>query len=160
MGARLQVEPLAGARVTLVDVVAQRVAAVPPTVQADASVEADLVAAPVGRALLVLVDQGVDEEMDGSLVGTFDRLLKPCDEMGELENLRFWCPEQSPGDDQTSGHLDECHHPQSLTVPTLAPPKSVPSCLILLLSGGSAGSSAQTDGRCGGKHVLLINSRG
>lgn len=85
--------------------VAQRVAAVPPTVQADASVEADLVAAPVGHALLVLVDQGVDEEMDGSLVGTFDRLLKPCDEMCELENLRFWCPAQSPGDDQTSGHL-------------------------------------------------------
>lgn len=81
---------------SLVDVVAQRVAAVPPTVQADAPVEAVLVAAPVGRALLVLVDQGVDEEMDGSLVGTFDRLLEPCDEMGELENLRFWCPAQSP----------------------------------------------------------------
>lgn len=83
--------------------VAQRVAAVPPTVQADASVEAALVPAPVGRALLVLVDQGVDEEMDGSLVGTFDRLLEPCEERGELENLRFWCPAQSPGDDQTSG---------------------------------------------------------
>lgn len=83
--------------------VAQRVAAAPPAVQADASVEAALVAAPVGRALLVLVDQGVDEEVDGSLVGTFDRLLKPCDETGELENLRFWCPAQSPGDDQASG---------------------------------------------------------
>lgn len=83
--------------------VAQRVAAVPPTVQAHASVEAALVAAPVGRALLVLVDQGVDEEVDGPLVGTFDRLLEPCGETAELENLAFWSPARSPGDGQTSG---------------------------------------------------------
>lgn len=75
----------------LVDVVAQRVAAVPPAVQADASVEASLVSARVRRALLVLVEQRVDEEMDRSLVRTFDRLLKTCNEMGQLQNRRFWC---------------------------------------------------------------------
>lgn len=60
----------------------------PPTVQADASVKAALVPAPVGRALLVLVEQRVDEEMDRSLVGTFDRLLKPCDMMRWLNFRR------------------------------------------------------------------------
>lgn len=69
---------------SLVDVVAQRVAAVPPTVQADASVEAAFVSTPVRRALLVLVEQRVDEEVDRSLVGAFDRLLKTCDEMVEV----------------------------------------------------------------------------
>lgn len=53
----------------------------PPTVQADASVKAALVSAPVGHALLVLVEQRVDEEVDRSLVGTFDCLLKPYDMM-------------------------------------------------------------------------------
>lgn len=79
LGARLQVELLAAASVKLVDVVAQSVAAMPPTVQAEASVKAALVPAPVGHVLLVLVEQRVDEEMDGSLVGAFDCLLKPCE---------------------------------------------------------------------------------
>lgn len=57
----------------------------PPTVQADASVKAALVSAPVGHALLVLVEQRVDEEMDRSLVGTFECLLKPCDMMRWLD---------------------------------------------------------------------------
>lgn len=48
----------------------------PAAVQADAPVEAALVSAPVGPALLVLIEQRVDEEVDGSLVGTFDRLLE------------------------------------------------------------------------------------
>lgn len=51
------------------------------TVQADSSVKAALVSTPVGPALLVLVEQRVDEEVDRSLMGTFDCLLKPCDMM-------------------------------------------------------------------------------
>lgn len=60
----------------LLDVVAQCVAAILPAVQADAFVKGTLVTAPVGHALLVLIHQGVDEQMDGSLVGTFHCLLE------------------------------------------------------------------------------------
>lgn len=135
---------------SLVDVVAQRVAAAPPTVQAGAPVEAGLVAAPVGRALLVLVDQRVDEEMDGPLVGTFDRLLKSCDETGELEK-----PEILVFGTISWGRSDfwaQRHRPQSLTVAPLAPPKSVPSCLLLLLSGGFA-----SDGRSARRGARVAN---
>lgn len=132
LGARLQVEPLAGASANLVDVVAQSVAAMPPTVQADASVEAALVSAPVGHALLVLVKQRVDEEMDGSLMGTFDCLLKPCDMMRWL-NFRtgfvdFWflsTVSQKLCFITTSriiGHV----------TPSLSSPKSIPLCQIFL----------------------------
>lgn len=75
-GACLQVEPLAGATASLLDVVAQSVAAVLPAVQTDALVEAAVVAAPVGSALLVLIQQRVDEEMDRSFVSAFHRLLE------------------------------------------------------------------------------------
>lgn len=72
----LQVELLAAAAADLLDVVAQRVAAILATVQADAFVKDAVVPAPVGRALLVLVQQRVDEQMDGSLVSAFHRLLE------------------------------------------------------------------------------------
>lgn len=75
-GACLQVEPLAGTAAHLLDVVAQRVAAVLATVQAHALLEGALVAAPVRHALLVFVHQRVDEEVHGALVSTLHRLLE------------------------------------------------------------------------------------
>lgn len=59
--ARVQVEPLASAAGHLLDVVAQCVAAILPTVQAHAFVKGALVTAAVGRAPLVFILQRVDE---------------------------------------------------------------------------------------------------
>lgn len=76
--ARLQEElpAAAAAAADLPDVVAQRVAAILAAVQAGALVEDAVVPAPVGHALLVLVQQRVDEQMDGALVSALDRLLE------------------------------------------------------------------------------------
>lgn len=82
---RPQEELLAAAAANLLDVVAQGVAAILATVQADASVEDAVVPAPVGHALLVLVEQGVDEQMDGSLVSALDGLLEACDRRNTKE---------------------------------------------------------------------------
>lgn len=77
--ARLQIEaPAAAARAHLPDVVAQRVATVLAAVQAHALIEGAVVRAAVGGALHVLVQQGVDEEVDGALVGALHGLLKTC----------------------------------------------------------------------------------
>lgn len=56
-----QVEPLAVAAANLLDIVAERVAAILPTVQTDAFVKRAFVAAPVGHALLVFIQHGVNE---------------------------------------------------------------------------------------------------
>lgn len=71
-----QVEPLAGARANFLDIIAECVAAILPAVQTDALVKGAVVAAPVGHALLVFIEQRVDEEMDRALMGTFHCLLK------------------------------------------------------------------------------------
>lgn len=83
----LQVELLAAAAADLLDVVAQGVAAILATVQADAFVKDAVVPAPVGHALLVLVQQGVDEQMDGSLVSAFHRLLETYVRKHEREDI-------------------------------------------------------------------------
>lgn len=56
----MQEEPFAGASANLLDVVAQCVAAILPTVQTDTFVKSIYVAAPVGNALLVFVQQRVN----------------------------------------------------------------------------------------------------
>lgn len=63
----------------MVDVVAELVAAVLPAAEAQAFVEGLLGTAAVGHALLVGVEQRVDEQVDGALVGTLDQLVHICD---------------------------------------------------------------------------------
>lgn len=75
-GSSVQVEPLASGCADLLDVVTQCVAAVLPAVQADPPDKGLVVAARVGRALLVFVQQRVDEKMHGALMSTFHCLLK------------------------------------------------------------------------------------
>lgn len=94
--ARPQEELLAAAAANLLDVVAQGVAAILATVQADAFVEDAVVPAPVGHALLVLVEQGVDEQMDGSLVSAFDCLLEACDEKHKEQDAQIGSVHQEP----------------------------------------------------------------
>lgn len=79
-GSCFQVELLAPRRSDLLDVVAQGVAAVLPAVQADAPDESAVVAAPVGRALLVFIQQRVHEQMDGALMSALHCLFKACEE--------------------------------------------------------------------------------
>lgn len=62
----------------LVDVVAELVAAVLPAAEAQALVEGLFGVAAVGHALLLRVQQGVNEQVDGALVGTFDELVHIC----------------------------------------------------------------------------------
>ena len=73
--ARFEVHLGAAGRADLVDVVAELVAAVLPAAEAQAFVEGLLGVAAEGCALLVGVEQGVDEEVDGALVGTLDQLI-------------------------------------------------------------------------------------
>jgi len=54
-GSCFQVEPLASACANLLDIIAQRIAAILPTVQADTFDKSVVVAAPVGHALLVFI---------------------------------------------------------------------------------------------------------
>lgn len=68
----------------LVDVVAELVAAVLPAAEAQAFVEGLLGIAAVGHALLLGVDQRVDEQVDGALVGTLDQLVHIC----EAQNIK------------------------------------------------------------------------
>ena len=74
----LQVHLGAAGRADLVDVVADFVAAVLPAAEAQALVEGLSGVAAVGLALLLDVEQGVDEKVDGALVGTFDDLARIC----------------------------------------------------------------------------------
>ena len=62
----------------LVDVVAQLVAAVLPAAQAHALVEGLSGVAAVRHALLLRVQQRVDEQVDGALVRTLDKLVHIC----------------------------------------------------------------------------------
>lgn len=73
--AGLEVHLGAAGRADLVDVVAELVAAVLPAAEAQAFVEGLLGVAAEGHALLVGVEQGVDEEVDGALVGALDQLV-------------------------------------------------------------------------------------
>lgn len=74
--AGFEVQLLAAAAADPLDVIAQGVAAVLATVQADAFVKCAVVTAPVGHALLVFIQEGVNKQVDRSLVSTFHRLLK------------------------------------------------------------------------------------
>lgn len=74
----LEVHLAAAGRADLVDVVAQLVAAVLAAAQAQALVEGVFGIAAVGHALLLGVQQRVDEQVDGALVGTFDKLVHIC----------------------------------------------------------------------------------
>lgn len=84
-----QVQLLAPCSSDLLDVVAQGVAAVLPAVQADTLDESTVVAAPVGHALLVFIQQRVHEQMDRALMSTFDRLFKACVMAEILDALLF-----------------------------------------------------------------------
>lgn len=58
----------------LADPVAHRVAPVLAAVETHAAVEGVAAAAPVGRDGVLLVQKGVDEQMDGALVFTLHRI--------------------------------------------------------------------------------------
>lgn len=62
----------------LIDVVAELVAAVLSAAEAQALVEGLFGVATVGHALLLDVQQRVNEEMDGALMGTLDKLVHIC----------------------------------------------------------------------------------
>lgn len=78
----LEVHLAAAGHADLVDVVAECVAAVLPAAEAQAFVEGLLGAAAVDQALLLGVQQRVDEQVDGALVGTFDQLVHICGGQG------------------------------------------------------------------------------
>lgn len=65
-------------RADLVDVVAELIAAVLSATEAQALVEGLFGVAAVGHALLLDVQQRVDEKVDGALVGTLDQLVHIC----------------------------------------------------------------------------------
>lgn len=74
----LEVHLGAAGRADLVDVVAELVAAILPAVEAHSLVEGVLGVAAVRHALLLGVEQRVDEQVDGALVGAFDELVHVC----------------------------------------------------------------------------------
>lgn len=80
----LEVQLGTAGRANLVDIVAELVAAVLPTAEAQAFVEGLPGIAAVGHALLLGVDQRVDEQVDGALVGTLDQLVHIC----EAQNVK------------------------------------------------------------------------
>lgn len=80
--AGLEVHRSAAGQTDLVDVVAKLVAAVLPAAEAQAFVEGLLGVAAVGHALPLGVQQGVDEQVDGALVGTLDQLVHVCRAQG------------------------------------------------------------------------------
>lgn len=93
--AGLEVHLGAAGRAHLVDVVAELVAAVLPAAEAQAFVEGLPGVAAKHRALLVGVEQRVDEEVDGALVGTLEELVHTCEaqKVNALSIFRFlFCP--------------------------------------------------------------------
>lgn len=86
----LQVDLGAAGRTDLVDVVADLVAAVPPAAEAHTLAEGLFGVAAVGQALLLDVQQGVDEQVDGALMGTFDELVHICG-TESTEAVKPWC---------------------------------------------------------------------
>lgn len=74
----LEVHLSAAGHADLVDVVAELVAAVLPAAEAQTLVKGLFRVATVGHALLLGVQQRVDEQVDGALVGTFDKLVHIC----------------------------------------------------------------------------------
>ncbi len=78
----LQVHLGAAGPADLVDVVAELVAAVFPAAEAQTLVEGLLGVAAIGQALLLSVQQRVDEQVDGALMGTFDKLVHVCSTQG------------------------------------------------------------------------------
>lgn len=74
----LKVHLSAAVHADLVDVVAELVAAVLSAAQAQTLVEGLSRVATVGHALLLGVQQGVNEQVDRAFVGTFDKLVHIC----------------------------------------------------------------------------------
>lgn len=74
----LEVHLSAAGHADLVDVVAELVAAVLSAAEAQTLVKGLFGVATVGHALLLGVQQRVDEQVDGALVGTFDKLVHIC----------------------------------------------------------------------------------
>lgn len=74
----LKIHLCTAGRADLVDVVAELVAAVLPAAEAQSLVKGLFGVAAVGHALLLGVEKGVDEQVDGALVGTFDKLVDIC----------------------------------------------------------------------------------
>ena len=72
----------------LADVVAHRVAAALAAAEAHAAVEHLVAAAAVGLGRRPLVQQGVDEQVDGALVLTLHRVRDGCGEQGAGEGGR------------------------------------------------------------------------
>lgn len=79
----LEVHGGATGRANLVDVVAELVAAVLPAAEAHPLVEGVFGVAAIGHALLLVVEQGVDEQVDGAFMGTFDELVHVCNTQRE-----------------------------------------------------------------------------
>lgn len=76
--AGFEVQPLAGARADLLDVVAENVTSIFAAIQTDTFAKCCVVSAPVSCDLFVSVQERVNEKVHGSLVGTFQRLLEGC----------------------------------------------------------------------------------
>lgn len=79
----------------LVDVVTKLVAAILPAVEAQSLVEGLFGAAAVCHALLLGVQQRVDKQVDGALVGAFHQLVHVCNTQQSKEN----CETSSPHSD-------------------------------------------------------------
>lgn len=89
--AGFEVQPLAGARADLLDVVAESVTTVFAAVQTDTLVKCCVVSALVGHDLFVSVQQRVNEKVHSSLVGTFQRLLEACTQTDRNKmRIRNW----------------------------------------------------------------------
>lgn len=78
----LEVHLSAAGHADLVDVVAELVAAVLPAAEAQTLVKGLFGVAPVGHALLLSVQQRIDEQVNGAFVGTFDKLVHICSTQG------------------------------------------------------------------------------
>lgn len=84
----LEVHRCAAGRADFFHVVADLVAAVLPAAEAHSLVEGVFGVASEGHALLLDVQQRVDEQVDGALVGAFDKLVHIC-ETESKERVRF-----------------------------------------------------------------------
>lgn len=74
----LEVHLGAAGRADLVDIIAELVAAILPAVEAHPLVKGLLGVAAVCHALLLGVQQRVNKQVDGALVGAFDELVHVC----------------------------------------------------------------------------------
>lgn len=86
--AGFEVQPLAGARVDLLDAIAESVTPVFAAVQTDSLVKCCAVSALVGHDLFVSVQKRVNKKVHCPLMGTLHRLLEACTQT-ERNKLRI-----------------------------------------------------------------------